>query len=83
MNTIQQIKRAFARKGPRWMGPIQSRIPYPLRAARIEIAINVFGCWWKPRFYYRPDLAESARAKGQAIWWFEWLKFQITYSRWL
>lgn len=59
------------------------RIPYPLRAAKITLDLNLFGFWWKPDWRYRWDLTERAKADGTAIWWLRWAWFQVSYSRWL
>lgn len=58
-------------------------IPYPLRAARLSLDVNLFGFWWKPQFVHRDRLTESARANGETIWWMRWAWFQISYSRWV
>lgn len=58
-------------------------LPYPLRAARINIAIMPFGFWWKPVFVHRKSLTEAAKADGETIWWFNFAWFQISYGRWL
>jgi hypothetical protein len=59
------------------------KIPYPLRATKLSFDINPFGFWLKPDFTHRKGLAESAKANGACIWWFRWLWFQISYSRWV
>ena len=78
MNTIKSIIRP---RGPRWLG-LSRYIPYPLRAAKLTLDINVFGVWWKPDWHYR-ELTESAKAAGETIWYVRWLWFQVSYSRWL
>jgi len=72
----------FKTYGPKWMG-LQRYIPYPLRAAKFSLDLNIFNFWWKPEFVYQKDLPESARILGQGIWWVRWLWFQISYSRWV
>lgn len=59
------------------------RIPYPLRAARLNFAFAPFTFWLKPSFTHRADLTERARANGETIWWARWAWFQISYSRWV
>jgi len=59
------------------------KVPYPLRAMKISIDINLFGFWWKPSFTNRNDLSEDAKEQGHSIWWFRWLWFQISYGRWV
>lgn len=58
-------------------------VPYPLRAMRIALELKPFGFWLIPRFYWKRDLTERAKADGAAIWWARWGWFQISYSRWL
>jgi hypothetical protein len=64
------------------LGPIERRIPYPLRAASISIRIAPFG-FWKPSFTHRKRLTEAARANGETIWWARFAWFQISYARML
>jgi len=69
-------------RGPKWLG--WSRyIPYPLRAAKLSLDLNIFGVWWKPDWHYCKELTESAKANGEPIWWVRWLWFQLSYSRWV
>lgn len=58
-------------------------IPYPLRAAKLSLDFGPFCFWWMPQFYRKASLTERAKADGATIWWFRWLWFQISYSRWL
>ena len=58
-------------------------LPYPLRAAKLSLDLNIFGFWWKPEWHYRPHQTELAKAEGARIWWFRWLWFQVSYSRWV
>lgn len=62
---------------------MKSLLPYPLRATRIAVELNLFGFWLRPVACYRRDLTESAKANGETIWWVRWGWFQISYSRWL
>lgn len=64
------------------LGPIERRIPYPLRAASISILFAPFGFWW-PSFTHRKSLTEAARENGETIWWARFAWFQISYSRML
>lgn len=64
------------------LGPIERRIPYPLRAARISLCFAPFG-FWKPSFVHRKTLTEAARANGETIWRARFAWFQISYSRML
>ena len=57
-------------------------IPYPLRATRVSFELNPFGFWIVPRFQWRRDLTEQAKADGATIWWARWAWFQISFSRW-
>lgn len=57
-------------------------IPYPLRAARIDLSIAPFSFWWRPVFF-KGDLAEHAREAGETIWYARWGWFQISYGRWV
>lgn len=66
-----------------WNIPFMPVIPYPLRAARLSLDINVFGCWWVPRFHSFPTLTEQAKRDGSTIWYARWLIFQISYARFL
>lgn len=67
--------------GPKRLG-LARYIPYPLRATRITLDLNPFGFWLVPD-WHRRDLTEFAKSQGETIWWFRWLWFQISYSRWL
>ena len=58
-------------------------LPYPLRATKISIDFNPFGFWWKPECTHKKRLTEQAKADGAAIWWFRWLWFQVSFSRWV
>jgi len=58
-------------------------IPYPLRATKFSLDFNPFGFWWCPDFHYRKNLTEFAKVEGEKVWWFRWLWFQISYSRWV
>ena len=58
-------------------------MPYPLRAARLSLALHPFGFWWKPAFAYRRTLTEAAKRDGETIWWLRWAWFQISYGRWV
>lgn len=58
-------------------------VPYPLRAAKISVELNLFGFWWKPSFCRKKYMTERAKADGNAIWWARWAWFQIVYSRWV
>lgn len=64
------------------LGPIERRIPYPLRAASIKLTFAPFG-FWRPSFTHRKTLPEAARANGETIWWARFAWFQISYSRML
>ncbi len=66
-----------------WNLPFMPVVPYPLRAAKISIDINPFGCWWKPQFMRWPTLTERAKVEGGTIWYARWLWFQISYCRWM
>jgi hypothetical protein len=57
-------------------------IPYPLRATRLALELNPFGFWVLPRFHWRRDLMEAAKADGATIWYARWAWFQISFSRW-
>lgn len=65
-----------------WGLPFMPTVPYPLRAAKIDLTLNLTGCWWRPSFTRR-TLTERAKAEGETIWWARWLWFQISYSRFL
>jgi hypothetical protein len=65
------------------MNRIRRLIPYPLRAARLSIDLAPFCFWLIPRGHYREKMTERSKANGETIWWFRWLWFQISYSRWL
>lgn len=68
--------------GPKWLG--WSRfVPYPLRATKISIDFNPFGFWLAPDWHHRKDMPEIRKAQGDPIWWFRWLWFQVSYSRWV
>lgn len=69
-------------RGPKWMG-LSRYIPYPLRAVKLSLDLNIFGFWWKPDWHYRKGLTEAAKADGATIWWVRWLWFQVSYSRWV
>jgi len=58
-------------------------IPYPLRALKLSLDINVFGFWWKPDFKYRKHLTEQAKQQGETICWARWMWFQISIGRWV
>ena len=75
------IKNIFKRKGGKHLGIIESRIPYPYRAARLQIELTLFP-WWKPKFKHF-HLTEKAKAAGETQWFAHWLWFQISFSRWL
>jgi len=75
--------RFFRSRGPKWMNFIERRIPYPLRATKLSLDFNPFGFWIKPSFHRRKHLTEQAKAQGETQWYFRWLWFQITYSRWV
>lgn len=62
--------------------PFAPVIPYPLRAAKIGLDVNLFGFWWKPSFF-KFDRSERQKAEGDIQWYARWLWFQISYSRWL
>lgn len=62
---------------------MRNPIPYPLRAAKINIELMPFGFWWKPSFYRDMTLTERAKADGASMWWARWAWFQISYSRWV
>lgn len=53
-----------------------------LRATRVAIELNPFGFWLIPRWHWRRDLTEQAKAEGEAICWVRWSWFQISLSRW-
>lgn len=75
------IKNIFKPRGPKWLG--WSRyLPYPLRAAKLTLDLNIFGFWLIPAWAYNKRLTESARESGATIWWVRWLWFQVSYSRW-
>ncbi len=57
-------------------------IPYPLRAAKLNITIAPFCFWIKPSFV-NFNLSERRKIEGDTIWYFRWLWFQISYERWL
>jgi hypothetical protein len=59
-----------------------SLIPYPLRAAKLSLEIAPFSFWLWPSMRVR-KLSESAKESGDRIWWFRWMWFQVSYSRWL
>ena len=65
-----------------WNIPFLPTIRYPLRAARMSVDMQFFGCWWVPRFH-QYDITERARCEGETIWSARWLFWQISYSRWL
>lgn len=58
-------------------------IPYPLRATKISLEINLFGFWAVPRFVYHRSLTEAAKADGATIWYARWAWFQISFGRWV
>lgn len=77
-----QITNILKPRGPKWLG--WSRyLPYPLRAVKLSLDLNLFGFWWKPDWHYRQGLTEAAKADGATIWWARWLWFQVSYSRWV
>ena len=57
-------------------------LPYPVRATRISIDLNPFGFWLVPDWHLRKTLSDVAKVEGATIWWFRWLWFQVSYSRW-
>lgn len=57
-------------------------VPYPLRALKLSLAINLFGFWVKPQFRYF-QMTEHFKEQGETIWYARWAWFQISYSRWL
>jgi hypothetical protein len=59
------------------------KLPYPLRATKISLAMNPFGFWLKPEFTWKRDLSEFAKQQGATIWWVRWAWFQISFSRWV
>lgn len=59
------------------------KLPYPLRAARLDLSVMPFGFWWRPSFTYKRDLTEDARRDGATIWWARWAWFQVSYGRWV
>jgi hypothetical protein len=61
---------------------MKNPIPYPLKAAKISIEIRPFGFWFIPRWNFKLDLSENARAGGYKIWYARWAWFQISFSRW-
>ena len=65
-----------------WNLPFMPVIPYPLRAAKISIAINPFGFWWKP-YFYRFYTNENSKREGDTQWHARWAWFEISYARWL
>ena len=64
------------------LGPIQRRIPYPLRSFSISLRFVPFTFWW-PSFTHRRGLSEAARRDGETIWWARFAWFQISYARML
>ncbi len=58
-------------------------IPYPLRSVKFSLDLNPFGFWLVPRFRYCNKLTELAKQQGERIWWFRWMWFQVSYSRWV
>lgn len=61
-------------------------IPYPLRAARFEIAFHpfsIFGGTWIDFVNRSKDLTEAAKADGNTIWWLRLGPFTLSYSRML
>ena len=66
-----------------WNLPFMPVVPYPLRAARLSLDLNLLGCWWFPRVRVFPTLTEQAKAEGSTIWYARWLFFQVSYSRFL
>ena len=62
---------------------VRSILPYPLRAAKLSLELNIFGFWWKPELWHKKGLTEKARREGEPVWWVRWLWFQVSYSRWL
>ena len=65
-----------------WGLPFMPTIKYPLRAARVSLNLNPFGCWWRPRFVNYKQ-REAEKREGEVQWSARWLWFEITYSRWL
>ena len=77
-----QITNILKPRGPKWLG--WSRyLPYPLRAVKLSLDLNIFGFWSKPDWHYRKGLTEAAKADGATICWARWLWFQVSYSRWV
>jgi len=68
--------------GPKWMGYVERRTPYPLRAAKLSIDFSIFPVF-KPRFIYRKNLTEEKKAAGATIWHFRWLFIQVSFGRWV
>lgn len=66
-----------------WGLPFMPVVPYPARATKLTLDLNLTGCWWRPTFTHRKTLSEAARRDGETIWWARWLWFQVSYSRFL
>lgn len=71
---------AYIKSGNGWR-----LIPYPLRAARLNLSLkfNLLDPWLLPQFTWKRNLTEQAKKDGETIWWARWLYFQVSYSRWV
>lgn len=59
------------------------RLPYPWNSVKISVDFNPFNIWWIPKYYYKKNLTELAKAEGASIVWVRWLIVQISISRWV
>lgn len=59
------------------------RLPYPLRAASLNVRFIPFGNWLAVHWRHRKDLTEFAREQGDTVWWLRLGPIQISYSRML
>lgn len=75
------LTRMFAPKGPKWLNPIQRRIPYPLRSFGFAISFNPFGFWWPE--YRNFNLSEKNKAAGGCICYVRFAWFEISRFRWV
>lgn len=76
------LKKVLTPYGPRRLG-LSRFLPYPLRAAKLSLDLNLFGFWLMPEWHIHRDLSEFAKSQGAVIWWVRWAWFQVSYSRWL
>ena len=82
-NILDSLPKPFNRLGNRstHLGLIERLVPYPLRAARLDITICFFP-YWKPIWNFNTELSEARRKEGDCIWWIRWLWIGISYKRW-